>query len=84
MIVSLSATPATTSIARSGLAVTPFDLPDGCLGGYYPEMNVLDSAMVSRQGVEDAGLKGGASSHSTLSMGRGPIPRWAMLVFRGC
>ena len=24
-----------------GLAVTPFDLPDGCLGGYYPEMNVL-------------------------------------------
>ena len=25
----------------AGLAVTPFDLPDGCLGGYYPEMNVL-------------------------------------------
>jgi molybdopterin-dependent oxidoreductase alpha subunit len=25
----------------SGLAVTPFDLPDGCVGGYYPEMNVL-------------------------------------------
>ena len=24
-----------------GLAVTPFDLPDGCVGGYYPEMNVL-------------------------------------------
>jgi anaerobic selenocysteine-containing dehydrogenase len=24
-----------------GLAVTPFNLPDGCLGGYYPEMNVL-------------------------------------------
>ena len=24
-----------------GLKVTPFDLPDGCLGGYYPEMNVL-------------------------------------------
>ncbi len=23
------------------LAVTPFDLPDGCIGGYYPEMNVL-------------------------------------------
>jgi len=21
--------------------VTPFDLPDGCLGGYYPEMNPL-------------------------------------------
>lgn len=25
----------------SGLTVTPFDLPDGCLGGYYPEMNPL-------------------------------------------
>ncbi len=25
----------------SGLTVTPFNLPNGCLGGYYPEMNVL-------------------------------------------
>ncbi|HEX5282121.1 MAG TPA: FdhF/YdeP family oxidoreductase [Micropepsaceae bacterium] len=25
----------------SGLKVTPFDLPDGCIGAYYPEMNVL-------------------------------------------
>jgi molybdopterin-dependent oxidoreductase alpha subunit len=25
----------------SGLTVTPFDLPDGCVGGYYPEMNAL-------------------------------------------
>ena len=24
-----------------GLTVTPFALPDGCLGGYYPELNVL-------------------------------------------
>jgi molybdopterin-dependent oxidoreductase alpha subunit len=24
-----------------GLKVTPFDLPDGCVGGYYPEMNAL-------------------------------------------
>ena len=24
-----------------GLTVTPFNLPDGCLGGYYPEMNPL-------------------------------------------
>jgi len=24
-----------------GLSVKPFDLPDGCVGGYYPEMNVL-------------------------------------------
>jgi molybdopterin-dependent oxidoreductase alpha subunit len=25
----------------AGLAVTPFELPDGCLGGYFPEMNPL-------------------------------------------
>jgi molybdopterin-dependent oxidoreductase alpha subunit len=25
----------------AGLTVTPFDLPDGCVGGYYPEMNPL-------------------------------------------
>jgi molybdopterin-dependent oxidoreductase alpha subunit len=25
----------------SGLTVTPFELPDGCVGAYYPEMNVL-------------------------------------------
>ncbi len=25
----------------TGLTVTPFDLPDGCIGGYYPEMNPL-------------------------------------------
>ncbi|MCG7360774.1 FdhF/YdeP family oxidoreductase [Roseomonas sp. ACRSG] len=24
-----------------GLVVTPFSLPDGCIGGYYPEMNPL-------------------------------------------
>jgi molybdopterin-dependent oxidoreductase alpha subunit len=30
-------------IARkvSGLTVTPYDLPDGCLAGYYPELNPL-------------------------------------------
>jgi molybdopterin-dependent oxidoreductase alpha subunit len=25
----------------TGLTVTPFDLPDGCVGGYYPETNPL-------------------------------------------
>lgn len=25
----------------SGLKVLPFALPDGCLGGYYPELNPL-------------------------------------------
>ncbi len=24
-----------------GLAVTPFDLPRGCVAGYYPELNPL-------------------------------------------
>ena len=27
--------------AVGGLTVTPFNLPDGCVGGYYPEMNAL-------------------------------------------
>jgi molybdopterin-dependent oxidoreductase alpha subunit len=26
---------------KDGLTVTPFNLPDGCLGAYYPECNVL-------------------------------------------
>jgi molybdopterin-dependent oxidoreductase alpha subunit len=26
---------------KEGLTVTPYNLPDGCLGGYYPECNVL-------------------------------------------
>jgi anaerobic selenocysteine-containing dehydrogenase len=25
----------------AGLKVTPFNLPSGCVGGYYPEMNPL-------------------------------------------
>jgi hypothetical protein len=25
----------------NGLTVVAFNLPDGCLGGYYPEMNAL-------------------------------------------
>jgi len=25
----------------TGMVVTPYDLPDGCVGGYYPEMNPL-------------------------------------------
>ncbi len=30
-----------TRRAVEGLKVTPYDLPDGCVGGYYPEMNPL-------------------------------------------
>ncbi len=26
---------------RDGLIVTPYDIPRGCLGAYYPEANVL-------------------------------------------
>ena len=37
-----SATPTTASSAQGGrLKVMPFDLPDGCVAGYYPEMNPL-------------------------------------------
>ena len=25
----------------AGLKVVPFDLPDGCIAGYYPELNPL-------------------------------------------
>jgi molybdopterin-dependent oxidoreductase alpha subunit len=32
------------------LTVTPFDLPNGCIGGYYPEMNIL--AALSRHDLE--------------------------------
>lgn len=41
-VVSL-ATDAEDGVERqvSGLIVTPFDLPDGCVGAYYPEMNAL-------------------------------------------
>ena len=30
-----------TTREMPGLKVTPFDLPDGCVAGYYPELNVL-------------------------------------------
>jgi hypothetical protein len=30
-----------TSRARPGLRVVPYDLPDGCVGAYYPEANNL-------------------------------------------
>ena len=30
-----------TSRARPGLRVVPYDLPDGCVGAYYPEANDL-------------------------------------------
>ncbi len=30
-----------TRRAVEGLKITPYDLPDGCVGGYYPEMNPL-------------------------------------------
>ena len=37
-----------------GLTVTPFSLPDGCLGAYYPEMNPLMRSGQPRRAIEDA------------------------------
>ena len=40
-----------------GLTVTPFALPDGCVGGYYPETERAGPAVVSRRSLEDAGIE---------------------------
>ena len=42
----------------SGLKVTPFNLPDGCLGGYYPEMNVLVPLWYYDQASKTPAFKG--------------------------
>ena len=41
-----------------GLAVTPFDLPDGCIGGYYPEMNALIPLWYHDKGSKTPASKG--------------------------
>jgi anaerobic selenocysteine-containing dehydrogenase len=42
----------------AGLSVTPFDLPDGCLGGYYPEMNPLMPLWYHDQASKTPAAKG--------------------------
>ena len=42
----------------AGLTVTPFDLPDGCLGGYYPEMNPLIPLWLHDEASKTPGSKG--------------------------
>ena len=41
-----------------GLAVTPFSLPDGCLGAYYPEMNPLIPIWLHDQHSKTPAAKG--------------------------
>jgi len=41
-----------------GLTVTPFNLPDGCLGGYYPEMNPLMPLWYHDQASKTPAAKG--------------------------
>ena len=41
-----------------GLKVTPFNLPDGCVGGYYPEMNVLVPLWYHDQASKTPAFKG--------------------------
>ena len=42
----------------AGLTVTPFSLPDGCLGGYYPEMNPLIPLWLHDVASKTPGSKG--------------------------
>jgi molybdopterin-dependent oxidoreductase alpha subunit len=42
----------------AGLTVTPFSLPDGCLGGYYPEMNPLIPLWLHDQASKTPASKG--------------------------
>ena len=42
----------------SGLRVTPFNLPNGCVGGYYPEMNVLVPLWYHDQASKTPAFKG--------------------------
>lgn len=42
----------------SGLKVTPFNLPNGCVGGYYPEMNVLVPLWYHDQASKTPAFKG--------------------------
>ena len=42
----------------TGLTVTPFSLPDGCLGGYYPEMNPLIPLWLHDVASKTPGSKG--------------------------
>jgi molybdopterin-dependent oxidoreductase alpha subunit len=42
----------------AGLTVTPFDLPDGCIGGYYPEMNPLVPLWYHDQASKTPAAKG--------------------------
>jgi anaerobic selenocysteine-containing dehydrogenase len=47
----------------SGLSVTPFDLPDGCVGGYYPEMNALIPLWLHDKAPKTPASKGGSGPH---------------------
>lgn len=42
----------------AGLTVTPFNLPDGCVGGYYPEMNALVPLWYHDQASKTPAAKG--------------------------
>jgi anaerobic selenocysteine-containing dehydrogenase len=42
---------------KDGLTVTPYNLPDGCLGGYYPECNVLASVSHYAEGSMTPAVK---------------------------
>jgi hypothetical protein len=41
-----------------GLTATPFNLPDGCLAGYYPEMNPLIPLWLHDEAAKTSAVKG--------------------------
>ena len=40
-----------------GLRVTAYDLPDGTVAGYYPELNPSGSIVISRKKLSDASIQ---------------------------
>ena len=51
----------------TGFAVQPYDLPDGCVGAYYPRDQRARPARGARPEVEDTGLQGHARQADRLT-----------------
>ncbi|MEH3108277.1 MAG: FdhF/YdeP family oxidoreductase [Sphingomonas fennica] len=68
--------------AVGDLEVVPFDLPDGCVGGYYPELNPLVPLWYHDEASKTPAAKGGAGADRSVGTFSPPPPRgaesWAM------
>ena len=47
-----------------GFIVHAYNIPEGCLGAYFPECNPLDPALASRRGQSRAGVEGRAGARA--------------------